>query len=105
MKQENLGAFLRALSLGALVGTGAGFLLGLLLAPEEGSGLRRRVSFHLEGVRKQLLELLSAPIPLEMDNQARRSGQALVSEVHERAQEISDKIDAVLGDVKGRGQN
>lgn len=105
MKQDNLTSAARALGVGALIGASAGFALGLLLAPEEGSQLRRRISYHLEGVRKQLREILAESLGQEIENEARRNGQALVTEVHERAQEISEKIDAVLGDVKGRGQD
>ena len=89
-----------------LLGASAGIVLGLLFAPEEGSRMRRRISYHLEGVCKQMTDFLETTSrDPRLDNEARRHGQALVSEVHERAQEISDKIDAVLGDVQARSQS
>ena len=105
MKQDQLGSIVRALGLGALIGAGTGFALGLLLAPEEGSRLRRRISYHLEGIRKQLQEILANGLENDLGNEARRNGQALVTEVREHAQEISDKIDAILGDAMDRDQN
>ena len=97
MNQENPASF-RALGLGVLLGAGTGFLLGLLLAPEEGSSLRRRISFHLEGLRKQVGDLMERDAEQAVQNEERHHGQALVTDVRTRAQEISDKIDAILGE-------
>jgi len=104
MSQDSFGRSARALGVGALVGVSAGFVLGLLVAPEEGSRMRRRVSYHLEGLRRQVRELLDSGLKPDVENEARRSGQALVTEVQTRAQEISDKIDAVLGGVSDQGR-
>ena len=103
MKNDNVGTIARAIGMGVVVGAMTGFVAGLLVAPEEGTRLRRRISYHLEGVRKQLKEFMESSLGEEYDNEARRHGEELVTKVHERAQEISDNIDAVLEEVPGRG--
>ena len=105
MGDQDVGRTARGLGVGALVGVSAGVLLGLLIAPEEGSRLRRRISFHLEGLYRQVRDLVDKSTQPTLDNEARRTGQALVSEVEERAQEIHNRIDTVLGEMPDRGSN
>ena len=99
MKNHSAGSVIRALGWGALLGGGAGFALGLLLAPEEGSRLRRRISYHLEALGTQITELADHVLNPEADSEARRHGQALVADIKEKAQEIHSKMDAILGGV------
>ena len=103
-KEDHISSVARLLGIGAVVGASAGFVLGLLLAPEEGSRLRRRITYHLDGVRKILQEIVKEGLPQSLDAKQGKNSQALVTEVHERAQEISERIDAVLEDVQNRGK-
>ena len=100
MKDYSIKSVLRALGWGALLGGGAGFTAGLLLAPENGRRMRRRISYRLETLARRastLFDQLTAP---EQDGEARRHGEELVADARKRAQVIQTEIDAVLGQVR-----
>ena len=102
-KNHGLGSVTRALGWGLLLGGGVGFTLGLLLAPEEGSRLRRRVTYHLEGLANHigtLAETMKAP---NEDANARQKGEALVAKAEERAREINSRMDEILGSASSSG--
>ena len=101
MKEYKLGSVVRASVWGALIGGVAGFGLGLLLAPEEGKKLRRRVVYQLEHLADQLGSLLEQVANPEDGSEARRTGDMLVADAREKAQRIRDDIDALLGEVRG----
>lgn len=100
MKEYSFGSVARAGAWGMIAGGVAGFAVGLLLAPEEGQKLRRRVAYQLEHLADQLgtfVEQLSNP---DGDSEARRTGDQLVEDAREKAQRIRDDIDALLGEVR-----
>lgn len=86
--------------LGLLLGGAAGFTLGLLVAPQEGQRLRRRLSYRLEHLGQQVAVMLDEVLSQEADNEARRTANALVADAQERAQRIRDDIDTLLGEIK-----
>ncbi|NBC18573.1 MAG: YtxH domain-containing protein [Bacteroidetes bacterium] len=86
--------------LGLLLGGAAGFTLGLLVAPQEGQRLRRRLSYRLEHLGQQVAVMLDEVLSQEADNEARRTANALVADAQERAQRIRDDIDSLLGEIK-----
>ncbi len=100
MKDYSLGSLVRAGAWGMMVGGLAGFTVGLLLAPEEGQKLRRRVAYQLEHLADQLgafVDQLSKP---EEGSEARRTGDQLVEDAREKAERIREDIDALLGEVR-----
>ena len=109
MKEYSVGRVIRAMGLGAILGGAAGFALGLLLAPEEGSRLRRRLSYRLESLGKQVGDLADQVLNPEAEDEAhraseaRRSSDALVADAQVRAQRIQSDIDALLGEVRQHG--
>ncbi|MDX1546072.1 MAG: YtxH domain-containing protein [Rhodothermales bacterium] len=103
MKEYSLGSVLRALGWGALLGGAAGFSLGLLLAPEEGRRLRRRLSYRLENLGHQVSDFADQMLKSETDSDARRTGDALVADAQVRAQRIRSDIEALLGEVRQQG--
>lgn len=103
MKEYTVGSVIRVLSWGALLGGVAGFALGLLLAPEEGSKLRRRLSYRLESLGKQVSDMADQALNPEAESEARRSADALVADARVRAQSIRSDIDALLGEVRQHG--
>jgi gas vesicle protein len=86
--------------LGLLLGGAAGFTLGLLLAPEEGQRLRRRLSYRLEHLGQQVALMMDELLKQETDNEARQTANALVADAQERAQRIRDDIDSLLGEIQ-----
>lgn len=105
MKEYSLGSILRALGWGVLLGGGAGFVLGLMLAPEEGRKLRRRLSYRLENLGKTVGDFADQVLNPEAESEARRTGDALVADARMRAQRIRSDIDTLLGEVRQLGSS
>ena len=103
MKDYSLGSVVRALGWGVVLGGVAGFALGMLLAPEEGKKLRRRLSYRLENLGKQVGDLADQVLNPEAESEARRTGDALVADAQVRAQRIRSDIEALLGEVRQQG--
>ncbi len=102
-KNYGLGDVTRALGLGLLMGGGVGFTLGLLLAPEEGSRLRRRVTFHLEELAKQVGSLTDLIKDSEENEGAKSDGEALVAKANEQAQEINSRMEEIMDSASSIG--
>lgn len=92
----------RSSTLGFLFGSAAGLAAGLLLAPEEGQKLRRRVVYQLErlGDRATRLSELMQRSDADVDATARGTGQAVVRNAREEAARIRAEIDALIGEVR-----
>ena len=101
MKSYNFGDFTRAVGWGALVGGGIGFALGILLAPEEGSRMRRRLSYHLETLTSRMSGLAEQVNRGTGNVEPGQHSKAIVAEARERAQEINTRMDEVLGEASG----
>ncbi len=96
MKDQSFAGIAKAAVWGIILGGGVGFALGMLLAPEEGQKLRRRLAFQLESVSDDIgrkLDGLSGPA---QSSQARTKAESLVADVEERAQQIKREMDALL---------
>ncbi len=100
MKEYTLGTVVRASAWGMLAGGVAGFALGLLLAPEEGRKLRRRVAYQLEHLADQLGVFVEQLAQSDARSEARQTGDQLVADAREKAQQIREDIDALLGEVR-----
>lgn len=104
MKRESIGRSIRAGAWGVLLGSAAGFALGLLLAPEEGRKIRRRLAFQLEHLSRRVGTLVDQVVSDDDSSDARREGDELVEDAKQQAQKIRDDIDALLGEVQ-RGRS
>ncbi len=94
----------RATVLGALAGTAAGFAFGLLLAPDEGRQLRRRVAYLLDrwaddlsGVVRRLDDDDSPATSI-----ARSKADALVADARIQAQALLSEADALIDEARQR---
>lgn len=103
MKQYSLGKVVRAGAWGALVGGAAGFALGLLVAPEEGQTVRRRVVFQLENLARLIGRYVEHTLHAQEESQARRTGDALVADAQAKAARIRKEIDALLEEIQREG--
>lgn len=100
MKQFTLGSVIRSGAWGVLVGGAAGFALGVLLAPEEGQTIRRRIVYRLEYLAGQVSNLADHLIKQQSGSEARRTGDALVADARVQAQRIRQDIDQLLDEMR-----
>ncbi len=100
MKDRSERRAFRAGTLGAFLGGVVGFGLGLLLAPEEGRRLRRKLAYQLDHLSEQVADLVDNMLKPESDGDARREGKALVDDAQEKAEKIRSDIDALLGEMR-----
>lgn len=94
----------RAAVLGALAGTAAGFAIGLLLAPDEGRQLRRRMAYLLDRWADDLSGVVRR---LDDDNSpatsiARSKADALVADARVQAKALLSEADALIDEARQR---
>ncbi len=102
MKQYSIGKVLRAGVWGTVIGGSAGFALGLLIAPEEGQKVRRRLVYQLDNLTQLVTSFVDQLVRSEEESVARRTGDALVADAQEKAEKIRRDIDALLGEIQRR---
>ncbi len=100
MKDRNGNRSIKSSTLGFLLGSAAGFALGLLLAPEEGKKIRSKLAYQLDHLSQQVADLIDKSLSPEEEGAARRDGDALVADAQEKAEQIRTDIDALLGEIK-----
>ena len=103
MKEYSMGSLIRAGIAGVLLGGGIGFSLGILLAPEEGQKVRRRLAYQLERLSKQVGEFVDQIAHSEEHGNARIDADALVADAKSKARQIQDDIDALMGEMRRHG--
>jgi gas vesicle protein len=103
MKEYSMGSLIRAGVLGAALGSAAGFALGILLAPEEGQKVRRRVAYQLENLADQVNSFLDSIVNPGEPGDARMQSDAVVADARTKARKIQDEIDALMGEVRRHG--
>lgn len=97
---KNLSSIIRASSLGVLAGGAVGLTIGLLIAPDEGQKVRRRLMYQLENVTLRAGLFLEELMRSETQGEARRTGDALVEDAEVRARLIREEIDALLEEMQ-----
>lgn len=100
MKDRSTGNAFRAGAWGIIFGAISGFAVGLLLAPEEGTKIRRKIAYQLDHLSEQIADLIEKSLSPEDVGDARKDGQALVNEAQEKAEQIRDDIDSLLGEIR-----
>ncbi len=100
MKDRSTGRTFRAGTWGAFLGGAVGFALGLLLAPEGGRRLRRKLAYQLDHSSEQVADLIEKMLSPESEGEARRDGKALVDDAQEKAEKIRSDIDTLLGEMR-----
>lgn len=103
MKEYSMGSLVRAGVLGAVVGSAAGFALGILMAPEEGQKVRRRLAYQLENLADQVNSFVDNIVNPGEPGDARMQGDAVVADARTEARKIQDDIDALMGEVRRHG--
>lgn len=91
--------------LGFLIGGAIGLAVGLLIAPEQGEKLRRKVAYRIKATAEQLSDLVEN-FGQEDDfdtSEARREGQELIEDTTHQAQQLLEEMDAMMAEVKRKG--
>ncbi|MBE2186666.1 MAG: YtxH domain-containing protein [Rhodothermales bacterium] len=92
----------RASLLGLVVGGSAGFLTGLLMAPDRGERLRRRLAFRIDQAAADVEQLVDRMLGGEHARVARDTGRALVSDAEAEAARIRGDIDRLLKEQRSK---
>ena len=90
----------RASGLGFLIGGASGFALGLLLAPDEGRQLRRRVAYLLDRWAADLSGIVDRLDDERVDSDARARADALVSDARQQAEALLHEADALISQAR-----
>lgn len=101
MKDSSVGKALRTGTWGLLLGAAAGFAMGILFAPEEGKKLRRKLAYQMDNLGGVVADLIDQAVSEDEDSgEARKDGDALVADAREKADVISNDIDALLDEMR-----
>jgi len=79
-----------------LVGGVVGLGVGLLIAPEKGQKIRRRIAFHLEEASKSVSEIVDRVGVEFEDSDARKKADEVVENAQKAADEIMLKANELL---------
>ncbi len=93
---------LRASLVGFIVGGATGFVLGVLLAPDEGRQMRQRAAYLLDQWAGQVagfVEKLGASGPV---SDARQSADAVVADAREQAEALLGEAEALIKEARQR---
>ena len=82
----------------------AGFALGLLVAPEEGRTVRRRLAYQLENLAGLVGSYVDQVVRSQEESAARRTGDALVADAQEKASRIRREIDDLLAEIRQQNE-
>jgi len=96
MKEQSISGIARAAVWGFLLGGGVGFALGMLLAPEEGQKLRRRLAYQLDNLSGEIEKFVDGLSTSPESSEARQKGESLVADIEQQADEIQREMDEVL---------
>lgn len=103
MKSYSFTSLVRVGTTSAVLGAAVGVLVGVMVAPERGAQLRRRLAFRLDqsadAVGGFVQELLDRSTDV---SEARRSSQAVVADAEAEAERIRHEIDRLMKEQKAR---
>ena len=80
-----------------------GVTVGFLYAPDSGINTRDRVTFRLEKYRLKLEELISDLVRTKdqfPDSAAKSDGEKVINDAREKARQLLDDVDNLLGQIK-----
>ena len=85
---------------GALLGTIVGIGVGLLIAPERGDEVRRRVAYQLDQVSNYMADLGARMSSSKQSSEARRSASELVEGAQREADQIMRDANDLITEIK-----
>ena len=84
-----------------IVGGAIGLGVGLLIAPEKGQQIRRRIAFHLDNASKSVSEIVDKVSEIDENSEARRKADEVVENAQKAADEIMIKANELLSGGNG----
>lgn len=100
MSESKEGGGFSGAILGALVGTIVGIGVGLLIAPERGDDLRRRVAYNLDRLANYMADLGAMMSGMQQRSEAKRSGSELVEGAQRQADQIMRDANNLISEIK-----
>lgn len=85
---------------GALFGTLLGVGIGLLIAPERGVEIRRRVAYHLENLAEYLADLGVRVNRFQEESEARDSAAEVVAGAQRQADQIMQDANDLINEIR-----
>lgn len=81
---------------GALVGVG----IGLLIAPERGVEIRRRMAYHLENLAEYVADLGQRVHRIHEQSEARNSAEEVVAGAQRQAEQIMRDANDLINEIR-----
>lgn len=100
MSESSEGGGFSGAVLGALVGTVVGIGVGLLIAPERGDELRRRVAYNLDRLASYVADLGALMSGMQERSEAERSRSELVEGAQRQADQIMRDANNLISEIK-----
>jgi gas vesicle protein len=85
---------------GTLFGTLLGIGIGILIAPERGVEIRRRVAFHLENLAEYLAEVGARVNRIQEESEARHSAAEVVAGAQRQADQIMRDANDLINEMR-----
>ena len=100
MGKSRIGIHTDSALLGMVIGGIVGVGIGLLVAPEQGQKMRRRVAYRLNHLVGRVADLIEKVNRMQEESEARINGAAVIAETQNQADAIMQDANNLLDELK-----